>query len=722
MIYLVSNQKQLFESDKYKELSPENAISMLSKEKLLGADTETEGMNPYNKKLLTIQLGTEEFQIVWDCTTVNIQLLKPILENPNIKTIWWNYLFDGKFLYHQGIIPVNIYDGMLAEKLMWLGYPPGMHSMSLKAAGEFYCNVELDKSIRGKIIQVGLTPDTIEYAGLDVKYEIPIYKKQQELLKEKDLLKASEFENEFVKVLAYIEYCGVKLDIDKWKAKMNKDLERRDKYKKELDDWVSNYFLEHKGDSRNYTIEYSYPYIIDGKIINDEIPENSTPIGQETVISDDGTTSIYRIVLLKVNFVKYDFQGDLFSGFDTKPKCVINWDSPKQVIPLFELLGFKLDTFDKKTKQKKKSVESNIIEPQKHISPIAEIYLNYKAAQKVVSAYGDNWLKAVTKEDGRIHPSFYQLMDTGRLSCGGGESGVNVQNLPSDAETRACFVAEKGNVWISCDYQSQESRLIASIANDKAMIDLFENGCGDVHSLVAKMSYPDIIKDTPVEEIKAKFKHYRQEAKGIEFSINYGGDANTIANNKGIPLAEAQEIYDNFMKGFPGVKTYQDYCRMDVMRKGYILLSPVTRHKAYIYDFSELSKIQEKFNDPEFWAYYNEMKKSDPNCETVQNVKRYFKRKSASEKQAINYRIQGAGALCFKLASIKLFNWLRKNNLLFTVKYCVPVHDEINLECPEELKDTISDILVKCMEEGAKPFCTRVKLGADVEIGDFWIH
>ena len=41
-------------------------------------------------------------------------------------------------------------------------------------------------------------------------------------------------------------------------------------------------------------------------------------------------------------------------------------------------------------------------------------------------------------------------------------------------------------------------------------------------------------------------------------------------------------------------------------------------------------------------------------------------------KQSVNYPIQGAGALCFKLASIKLFNWLKENNLLFKVKYCVP--------------------------------------------------
>ena len=518
MIYLVSNQQSLFKSDKYERLDPEKAVNMLSKEVLLGADTETEGMNPYNKKLLTVQLGTEEFQIVWDCTTVDIQLLKPILEDPNIKTIWWNYLFDAKFLYHHRIIPTNIYDGMLAEKLMWLGYPPGIHSMSLKAAGENYCGVELDKSVRGKIVQVGLTPDVIEYAGFDVKYEIPIYKKQLELLKEKDLLKAIEFENEFVKVLAYIEYCGVKLDTDKWKAKMEKDSARREKYKQELDDWVSDYFESHKGNVSTYTIEYSYPYMIDGKIVNDEIPENSIPVGQET-ITEDGVNYVYRIVNLRFPFVKVNYQGDLFSGFNTKPQCIINWDSPKQVIALFELLGFKLDTFDKKTKAKKKSVEANIIEPQKDVSPIAEIYLNYKAAQKVVSSYGENWLKAITKEDGRIHPSFFQLMDTGRLSCGGGESGVNVQNLPSDEETRACFVAEKGNAWISCDYQSQESRLIASIANDQAMIDLFTTGCGDVHSLVAKMSYPDKIGDCPVEEIKSKFKHWRQEAKGIEFAV-----------------------------------------------------------------------------------------------------------------------------------------------------------------------------------------------------------
>lgn len=92
-----------------------------------------------------------------------------------------------------------------------------------------------------------------------------------------------------------------------------------------------------------------------------------------------------------------------------------------------------------------------------------------------------------------------------------------MQNLPHDAITRACFTSEEGNVWISMDYQSQESRLIASVANDKPMIDLFNEGCGDVHSLVAYMSYPNIIpRETKIEDIKDLYHDARQNAKGIE--------------------------------------------------------------------------------------------------------------------------------------------------------------------------------------------------------------
>lgn len=111
-----------------------------------------------------------------------------------------------------------------------------------------------------------------------------------------------------------------------------------------------------------------------------------------------------------------------------------------------------------------------------------------------------------------------------RLSSGGKDKSnnleyLNFQNFPHDAETRACFVSGAGMKWISCDYSGQESRIIADITNDSAMLDLFNNGCGDVHSLVAKMSYPEIVGDCPIEEIKDRFHEQRQDAKGVEFAI-----------------------------------------------------------------------------------------------------------------------------------------------------------------------------------------------------------
>ena len=116
-------------------------------------------------------------------------------------------------------------------------------------------------------------------------------------------------------------------------------------------------------------------------------------------------------------------------------------------------------------------------------------------------------------------------MSTLRITSGGKDKSnkveyVNLLNLPADAETRACFVAEKGNKWISIDYSGQETYLMASIANDEAIIDELTNGSGDIHSLTAYMSYHEIPRDTPIKEIKSKYHNLRQEAKGIEFAIN----------------------------------------------------------------------------------------------------------------------------------------------------------------------------------------------------------
>lgn len=664
MIYLVTKQQSLWTSDRYKVISAEEALELLAPLSVVELDTETMGLDPYTKELLTVQLGCAEFQVVIDCTSVDIYLFKEYMENPQRMFLGWNIKFDLKFLYHQRIIPLRVYDGYLAEKLLWLGYPAGMHEMSLKAASINYLGVDMDKSVRGKIIQTGLTEDVIVYAAGDVSYLGKIRDKQLIELEKKGLLKAIDFENEFVKCLAYIEYCGAKLDVDKWKIKMATDLNNLEKYEAELNEWVEE-------------SEYSSKYC------------------------------------------SVNIQGDLFNGFDTKPRCHINWTSSQQVIPLFEELGLNLKVLDKKTKHYKKSVDIKVVEPQASKSPLIPIYIKYKKAAIIVNTFGQKFLNLINPVTGRIHANFNQLgTDTGRLSS----TEPNLQNLPHDAQTRACFVSDKGNRWISADYSGQESYLMASMANDEAMLDELINGSGDLHSLTAKMVFQQIPRDMPLKDIKKNFKDLRQEAKGYEFCFNYGGQDSTLIRNYGLDAKRAKEIYENYMSGFAGLKRYQDFRRVDVMRKGYILLSKITGHKAYIYDYDELKRQMEKQDDPDFWAYYREMKQENPECDTVQGVRRLARRKAESEKQSINYPIQAAGALCFKLASIKLFNWLLKNGLLFKVKYCIPVHDEINLEAPDEISEEVADILVKCMVSAGKPFCTRAQLGADVEIGDHWIH
>lgn len=677
MIYLVTGQRTLFESKNYKVIGVEESLKLLDPLTIVGLDTETTGLDPWTKELKSIQLGNYDFQVVIDTTTINPTLYKEYLES-NRLFVGWNLKFDLKFLFRQNIVLKNVWDGYLAEKLMWLGYPPGIHSLSLKAAGENYLDIELDKSVRGKIIYAGLTEDVIAYSANDVKYLEKIMNLQRIELAKRSLEKAIIYENKFVLPLAYCEYCGIKLDADKWKAKMQKDKQRVTTALDNCNKWL----LENEPNSE---------------------------------------------------YIFIDRQGDIFNGFNLEPQVKLNWNSAKQLIPLFKKYGVNVTTEDKVKGGTKDSIDAKSLKPQKDKCSLIPLYLEYKEAIKVTSTYGENFLKQINPVSGRIHTNYQQMgADTTRLTSGGKDKNakveyVNLLNLPANAETRACFVAENGNKWISIDYSGQETYLMASIANDEAIIKELTEGSGDIHSLTAYMSYHEIPRDTNIKDIKKKYHDLRQDAKGIEFAINYGGDANTISKNKGIPIEEAKKIYNAYMAGFKGLKRYQDFRRKDWFNKGYILLNPLTGHKAYIYDYKELLE-DKKWMATLDWDYYREMKIACPECETVQRVRHFFKRKSASEKQSINYPIQATGSMCLRVSMINFFEYLRSNNLLFKVLICVTPYDEINCEAPAEIADTVVKVLYNCMVKAGSYFCTRCKLDADVSYDEngnlptYWIH
>ena len=686
MIYLVTASQELFDNSTYKIIGVEESLRLLDPLKVVGLDTETEGFSPFLKKLLLLQLGNRDFQVVIDCTTININLYKDFLESDRL-FIGWNLKFDVKFLFYHNIIPRNLYDGYIAEKMIWLGWPSGMHSLSLKSAGENYLGIELDKSVRGQIIwRKSLTGEIIEYAANDVKYLEDIMLKQTDILYKRGQKLALELENRTILPTAYFEFCGVKLDTEKWGKKMKKDEEKLKEAQDELDKFIVNLYKENP-QSINKFIEIAQP--------------------------------------------------DLF-GFTTPgPKCNINWNSSKQVIPLLEFFGFELMTKDKVNGGMKKSVDATVIEGQKDKHPIAEVYLRFKAAQKVVSTYGQNFLDLVNPVTGRIHSQFNQIgTDTHRYSSGGGDDKeiipgrkvplVNLQNLPADAETRACFVAEKGNKWVSIDYSSEESVILANIARDEAMLDIFRNK-GDLHSLVAKMVYPEELKDIDVKDVKKLRPDLRRAAKSPEFTFAYGGDANTLIGRDHIPEDEARKIEANYRKGFKGVDAYQSYQRKVVMQLGYIDECPEVGFRAYIYDFDELDKVQKQFNQ-EFWTKYRKLKAENPSDPIVEEVRHYFKRKSASERQSINYPIQSRGSAIFKIAAVNLFKWVVDNGLFGVVKFCIPAHDEFNIEAPEEIAEEVANKLHECMVKAGKFICRIVPLEAEISrlkdgtLPTYWIH
>lgn len=770
MIYYVTGQRELlgwYSGAKYKCITVEESFEVLNSLSIVGLDTETTGTEIWTGRLLLLQLGNKENQVVIDCTTIDINQYKGYLESNRLFIIH-NAKFDLRWLYKEHIVVRNVYDTYLGEKILFLGFPPGIVSLSLQACCDRYLHVYLDKTVRGKI-HAGVTEEVIVYAANDVVYLEDIMNAQMKIIAQRGQQNALEIENKFVRVLAYIEFCGIKLDPSRWKAKMVKDEDRLRVAEQKLNDWVVKYVLDKDDPSliqRNY---------------------DSHKKGKPTKLKE----SVYVVIPAP----------SLFSEFDTGPQCIINWSSSKQVIRLFKELGFDLLVKDKKTGKMKESVESKYIEMQKDKSDIVPLYLEYSAAFKVVTSFGQNFLDAINPITQRIHPTFNQMMDTGRLSCGSGGKGrggktkdddiaeededkntttqtndksVNIQQLPATEETRAAFVPEKGHLLVDCDYGDQEGHVFTELSNDREWIAFYNDpNERDGHSFVAKMCFPKDLDGIEEKQVKKVRKDLRDLAKKARFCFNYNGQAPTMAANCNIPVDFATEIQDNYFKRFNGIASYFKVQKRDMWDRGYILISKITGLRAYIYDYPILKGIERRKNSmgDSFWDIYKAARDSgrviseipppvmqeiakkfaqgvpieeiairysykvkkagkveerfiDINRETVyvSVMKHLWKRKSASDSQSCNYPSQGTAAAMTKIAGIRYFNHLVNDGLIFKVLIPNDVHDEYLIEPPEEIAEQEAKKLSECMEYAAAIFCKKVTIKAVPEISDKWVH
>lgn len=681
MIYLVSGNLELFTSDLYKHITVEESLELLKKYKMVQFDSETTGRNAHINDFLCIQFGNIEGteQIIVDTTTINILLYKEYIENTYI--IGQNLKFDIQFLYKYNIIPRKVYDTMIVEQLLYMGYPAGIISYSLKAIAERYLNIDIDKSVRGEIIWRGLDTKVIQYAAGDVQFLGDIMKAQLKKCRNKNCILGAKLECDFVPVIAYLEWCGIKLDETKWRAKMlNDNIKLQEALTK-----LNNYCIKH-------------------------------PKLQK--------------------WVYIDLQGDLFSGFNTEPQFNIDWQKDEAKEPI-KALGFKLDTISKTTKKETESVTEKLLSIQKGIDDeFLKLYFDYQGYYKVTTSFGQGHLNLINPLTGRVHTNYWQIgTASGRMSCGSGDDPdlaklkrlpvskvkmINMQQLPHDAETRSCFVAEEGNLFCSCDYAAMEARIGAEVYNEKTLLDEFLYGSGDTHAAYAKVVFSEELKDIEVKDIKKVRPDLRNKVKSVEFAVQFGSDGTAVAPQLGISVEEARQLVNNLLKGMQGLANFKKVGSQNVRKLGYVEAHPLTGHKCYWWDHAKWLERQTYFNSDSFWDNYKLYHKGTDSV-VAKEVKEHFQAASKWDRMALNIPTQGGGAIVLKEASIRLFNWIVDNNYFNKILIVNLTHDEINTEFPKEITKW-PDIVAKTMEEAAAKYYYKLPIPAEASVGKHWIH
>lgn len=242
---------------------------------------------------------------------------------------------------------------------------------------------------------------------------------------------------------------------------------------------------------------------------------------------------------------------------------------------LFKKIGIPITN-----KEGKDSVNELVIAKHTEKFPIIKDYLEYKKFSKLKSTYGIKFLKYVNPLTQRIHSSFLQILNTGRVSS----TSPNLQNIISASEDfkegnwwREAFKVSRGRRLIVADFGSQELRTVADLAKDSVMIDAFQQG-KDLHALAASAIY-----GLPVEKIS---KEQRREAKIFNFSVLYGAGEDKVSDQFKVSKAKAKQLIANYYATFTGLKKYQETTLTKTLENGYILVDKLGR-KSWLPKYEE---------------------------------------------------------------------------------------------------------------------------------------
>ena len=265
---------------------------------------------------------------------------------------------------------------------------------------------------------------------------------------------------------------------------------------------------------------------------------------------------------------------------------------------------------------------------------------------------------------------------TGRLSS----TNPNLQNIPIRTEEgrkiREAFVAGDGCKLLSADYSQIELRLLAEIADIRALREAFDR-CEDIHALTASQVF-----GIPLGEVDGTV---RRSANAINFGIIYGQSAFGLAKQLGIPQREAKEYIDLYFKKYPGISLYMEKTQELARKQGFV--ETIFGRRCHVAGINDKNAM----------------------------------RRNYAARQAINAPIQGSAADIIKRAMIRLPSALA--NAKLKARMLLQVHDELLLEVPnDEISDT-SQLVQEIMEGAALPSKTMsVPLIVEIGFGDNWVE
>ncbi len=344
--------------------------------------------------------------------------------------------------------------------------------------------------------------------------------------------------------------------------------------------------------------------------------------------------------------------------------------SPQQLAEvLFERLGLSR----KRRGKTGFSTDARVLAAIRDEHAIVRKVEDWRELTKLKNTYLDALPELVDDRDGRLHTTFNQTTTTtGRLSS----TNPNLQNIPvrSDVgrEIRACFVAAPGSRLLSADYSQVELRVLAHIAGEDALREIFKRG-EDVHTATTAEMF-----DIPLDRVD---KRQRDRAKMINYGIVYGLSAYGLADRLQIPQEEAQEFIDRYLGRFPRVRDFIRDTIAGALNDGCVTTL-----------FGRTRRI------PELRA-------------------RQRQTQLLGERLAVNTVIQGTAADIIKLAMVRCQRALAGAGL--ATRLVLQIHDELLFEAPEPELDAASELVRR---EMTAAFDLDPPLAVDLGSGLNWLE